>query len=301
MFKHLKLELFYLRKAFFAYKSGFRYIFNKYLLARKILNYQGVFERPTNNNDLSIHVLSCHRDLVMLIWSLFSFYQVMVSLGQLFIHSDGGLQNNDKKILKEFFPYAKIIEPEEFLEEYKSELERYPLLKKFRTEYPRYFLLKKLIDPYFVSPNPCRLIIDSDLLWFQRPVAIENELRYNCQHSLMMALKEPNPVFRVYFKDGTRLNDELALFNSGLVLYHRKNFNLNKLTQYFEKIDINNKYNSHFIEQGGYASCLENLEKLPSDKYVIKNKVDEMTIVKHYTSPRRPFFYLEGLEKIKNP
>ncbi len=299
-FKRLKLEFFYLRKAFFAYKNGWHYVYNRYFLAPKILNHAGVLERASNHNDLSVHVLTCHHDLVMLIWSLASFYQVMSIIGELYIHNDGTLNVRDKKILKKFFPSAKIIEPNEFFEKRNSELERCPLIKKIRDECPEYVLLKKLLDPYLVSDKKHLLIIDSDLMWFKRPEEIEQEIQNGCLNSLMMSgAAKDGQLNYVYYQDGTKLSADLAAFNSGIVLYRKENFNLEKLVNYLAKIDLAKPANKHFIEQAGYASCLENLKCLLEDKYVVKEMVDDKILVKHYTSPRRPLFYLEGLEKIK--
>ena len=150
-------------KAFFEYHQGFKYVKNRYFLAKKILKVKKSFEKPINNQDLSVHVLTGHRDLVMLVWALASYYLVSQAIGQLYIHSDGTLDKGDKKIIKKFFPSAQVVEPAEFLEKFDSELMNYPLVKKYRTQYPQFFLLKKLLDPYFYSTKRLRLIIDSDL------------------------------------------------------------------------------------------------------------------------------------------
>lgn len=297
-YQNIKLEFFYWRKAFFEYKKGFKYFKNRYFLAVKILKKAEVLERPINTDNLSVHILSCHRHLIMLIWSLASFYQVMDAFGELYVHSDGTLNKKDKKILNKFFPSARIIEPQEFLEEYRGALEKYPLIKEFRFDYPQFFLLKKLIDPYFVSDKKRRLIIDSDLIWFKKPEIIEENI--NSQKSLMMQGRVGAQANHVYFKDGSRLVDKLANYNSGIVLYAKENFNLGRLIEFLEKIDLNRKENEHFIEQAGYAYSLDNLHGLPEGDYQIKDAARQQTIVKHYTAPRRPWFYLEGLELLKN-
>ncbi len=163
----VKLELFYIRKAFFTYRRGFKYLINKYFLAPRILKVKKVLEKPINHQDLSIHILSSHRDLINLVWALASFYKNAGISGQLYIHSDGSLNNEDQKLLKIFFPSALVIRPDDFLKRHLADLESYPLIKKFRTEYQKLFLLKKLIDPYFVSSSKLHLIIDTDLLWFK--------------------------------------------------------------------------------------------------------------------------------------
>ena len=104
----------------------------------------------------------------------------------------------------------------------------------------------------------------------------------------------------VYFKDHQRLSDELATFNAGIVFYHQDNFNLAKLQSYLNNIDTQISRNFYFIEQAGHAYCLENLQKLPAEKYIIAANLSPTTVIKHYTSPRRPLFYINGINMVKD-
>src|SRR3989338_7135123 len=106
-FKKLKLEIFYLQAAFRQYRQGPDYLRHRYFFARKILNLRKIFQNPINYNNLSIHFLSCHRDLIPFIWSLASFflssprylfpfiwslaifYLAFVFFGHLIFHNDG--------------------------------------------------------------------------------------------------------------------------------------------------------------------------------------------------------------------
>lgn len=295
-FSRLKLELFYLIKAF-RYKIGWTYFNYKFLLAPKILKSKQVFEKPITDKNLSMHLLTCHRDLIMLIWSLASFYHSSRVVGELFIHNDGSLTNKNKNRIKKFFPNCRIVGAEELLEDTTNRINNYPMIKKFRTEYKKFILLKKLIDPYFISDKQYRLIIDSDLLWFNHPVEFQDQLNSGCQQSLMMTAESNCPV---YFKDGQRLPDSLAKLNSGVILYRQDNFDLVKLESYFNSLDLNNNDNRHFIEQAGYGYCLKNVSALPMTRYIVKGQVQDQTVMRHYTSPRRVWLYVEGLKILKN-
>lgn len=296
-FKPLKLEFFYWRKSLFEYRALFKYLKNKYILAKKILVQPRIIEKPVTNRNLSVHLLTCHRDLIMTLWSLESFYRHMSEIGQLYIHSDGSLDNEDKFILAQFLPSAEIIEPVYFEKKFYHELVQSSIIKKLRLDNKKNFLLKKLIDPFFISTSPLRLIIDSDLLWFQPPTAIIREIKNGADNSLMMG---NNGNCYVYFKNNEKISAELASYNSGIVLYHRDNFDFSKLISFLEALDDMNPANLHFMEQAGYASCLKNLIKLPESRYAIKEELNNEIVVKHYTSPRRPLFYIEGLNQIIN-
>jgi len=294
-FEDFKLELFYFRKALFQYKSFFKYVYNKYFLSKKLINSNKVLEKEVNNKDLSIHVMACQRDFPMILFSLKSAYNALKNIGQLYIHNNVNLTNNQKRILKKFFPSAILINSDNFLKE--NNLDNHPLIKKFRAskEYKRFFA--KFVDPYFASSTKYRLIIDSDLFWFKHAQEIDQQIDQGCPNSLIMQNNGKSPV---YFKDGSKLDDKLASYNSGIVLYKKENLNLDKLNQYLEKIDEDNRENHHFIEQAAYAYCLDDLTPLPEDKYVIKQDLNPDITVIHYTSPRRPLFFIEAVEKIKN-
>jgi hypothetical protein len=295
-FKKAKLEFFYWRKCIFEYRNFWKYIYSRYFLAKRILRHKGVLEKPINNPDLSIHILTCHRDFIMSLWSLASFYQLSGISGQLHVHNDGSLTQKDKNNFKKLFPNCIFIEQED-IDPKIHRLNNHLEVKKNRTEKAdSYFLLKKLIDPFLVSDKNNILVIDSDLIWLKNSFEIQEELQKDSQNSLATA---NNKLTYIYFKNGDRISTNLASFNSGIVLYKKNNFNLDRLEEYFEKFDYKNPKNKHFIEQAGYAYCLENLKKLPEEKYVIDKNIDDSTRVRHYTSPRRPLFYAEGLSKIK--
>lgn len=292
--KQLKLEFFYLRKAFFEYHHGISYIKNKYFFAKKIFTSNASLDHAPTRNDLSVHVLTCHRDIVMLTWSLASYYRVGKVFGELFIHDDGSLTGEDKVTIRRLFPHAQLVDTRLFLDDYKEELAPYPLIREWRAK-PRFFLLKKLIDQYFVSQKSLRLVIDSDLLWFAQPSDLEKMFESWQAPTLMMQNNTPAPVF---FRDGTAVDERVASFNSGIVLYHRDSFNLERLAEYFSRVDESDARNVHFIEQAAFAYCLDNLSALSVEQYHIKGGLTGKTIVKHYTSPRRPLLYIEGLPRL---
>ena len=290
--KRLKKEIFYLRKAFFEYGNGFAYLYKKYFLAQKIYHKHSI-EKPVNNHNLSLHVLTGKSDFTMLLWSLHSFYQQMSEIGQLYIHNDGTLTPRNFGLLKKYLPSAKIVQPDDVL----RLIEKHEVIQRFRTQFPKYFLLKKIIDTFFISDASMHLIIDSDLYWFAQPTELEQEIKNGAAHSL--AMKNSTPCY-VYFK-GSTLSEDKAMVNTGVVLYRKDNFNLQKLSEYLNSIDTTNEKNDHFIEQAGFASVLENLHILPEGRYSIKGKVSSETVVRHYTSPRRLLFFTEALPiAIKN-
>jgi hypothetical protein len=223
---------------------------------------------------------------------LASFYKVAHTIGHLFIHNDSTLNDQDRKILKRLFPSAVIMESDS-VGALVGQLEGYPSIQNCWVKYGHRFQVKKLICPFIVGNNKYSLFIDGDILWFRRPEMIEEEIKNGCSRSLMASSCLPN---YVYFKDGSRVSEESALYNSGIVLYNKGNFNLSKLSVFIESIDLGRTY---FIDQGGYVACLENLKKLPPEDYSIDMKVGNNTVARHYTRPRRHLFYTEGMSILR--
>ncbi len=294
LIKKIKLDFFHIRKAFFAYGQGWAYLYYRYIVAPKILRLKTPLDRPISYPDFSIHILTCHRDLLMFVWSLASFYRHSDIVGQVVVHDDGSLTASDQALIKRLFPSVDIRQTSDFLKDYQSNLNNYPILNDFRANYKN-FSFKKLIDPYFVSIKSFRLVVDSDLFWFRSPIVIKQALNGSNDKSLM---QQNNIPIYVSFKDGSIVADYLAQANSGIVFYRRENFDLEKLREFFDKLDTNIEKNLHFADQLGYAYSLKNLSFLPSEIYPIKSPWTDEVSIKHYTGPRRSLFYVEGVKRL---
>jgi hypothetical protein len=122
--KDIKKELFYIRKSFFQYKKGWQYLYFKYIFAPRILKIKRRLDKPINQPDLSVHILTCHRDVVMTTWALCSFYHNSGLSGRLYIHNDGSLTDKDEEVFKIFFPESLVVNSSNFLQDYSEEINR---------------------------------------------------------------------------------------------------------------------------------------------------------------------------------
>ena len=294
--KQLKLEFFYLRQAARVHHAGWRYLYNKFFLAEKIKKINQPLEKPLTNQNLSIHILTCHRDTTATLWALASFYHAATTIGQLFIHNDGSLTNADESLFKKFFPSAKLINAATVTDTYKKQLRVQPTLLSIRQRYAN-FSLKKIIDPYIVSDKQIRLLIDSDILWYRQPTSLEALINSGAPQS---AMQLNNGITDATFSDGIKLEPSLNKFNAGIILYNIANFDTDKLAEFFNRLDTKNPRNLHFADQTGHPYCLQNLIALPSETYTIKQAVTPATVARHYTGPRRTLLYLEGIPRLAN-
>jgi hypothetical protein len=228
----------------------------------------------------------------MLLWALASWHKIITDVAQVNVHDDGTFTVDDRELIKSLFPYAKIIDYKWATENATTNwLCDLPAARFYRAE-RKYYKAVKLIDPYFISRSHAVLILDTDVLWFRQPVELINSIHYG-QSSLFW----PNPKSNSFlFKNGMNLRPDLTYLNSGLVYYKKEDFDLSILEEFCQ--NIGPQMDPPFRDQPGYAYILGGLNSyytLPIDKYIIKGPVQERTVAKHYTGPRREQFWFEGV------
>lgn len=277
-------------KAFLKYGMGWTYLYYRFWVAPRILKVRCI-ERPVTHPELSMHILFGARDFLMALWSLASFYRVSSVRGTLYLHSDGTLIDTHRVTLARLFPNAVFVDARSILTTYAEFFAQHEDLKLFRTQYTK-FQSKKLLDPFLVSSAPYRLVLDSDMLWFKDPTELKIAVEGGVQRAVMMSDRtgEGGRSY-VTFKDGTRISEDIAACNSGITLYRKDQFNLSALSAYIAKTDYVHK---KFTDQACYATVL-NPELLPESRYLIKGKLTDQVVLRHYTNPSRAKFHCYGL------
>lgn len=85
-----------------------------------------------------------------------------------YVHDDGSLMDQDKQLIRQHVPGAKIVDrawaDREFAERVNDDF-----LLKVRSSYTSYL---KLFDPTLVSPHERILVVDTDVLFLKRPLEI---------------------------------------------------------------------------------------------------------------------------------
>ncbi len=288
--KKVKEILHMLKKVFFVYRAPFSFFYYRYVVAPRITRVKTPLEKEVTHPNLSIHMLTCHRDTLIALWSLASFYHSAKVIGRLTLHDDGTLTEGDVALFKRLFPSITIVPVHDFFERHPYELDVHPVLKKFRTVYTK-FQSKKLIDVFFERKGDIVLYLDSDMLWFSNPTELEEAVERGA-HDVSYTMSNGKDRIHVDFKDGSRTTDEVAECNSGVTLFHKDNFDLNDVSAYVNACDYMNK---KFTDQACFGTVLKNVQILPRDRYFIKGKINDHTVMRHYTGPSREKFYFNGV------
>ncbi len=293
---NLKKNLAIMYKVFFRYKAGFRYLYYRYIVAQRITKWRTPLERNITHPNLSIHMLTCHRDAVLAAWSLASYYASSKAIGHLTLHNDGSLTQAEIVMFKRLFPSATIVNAHNFFSEHRDALREYPILKKFRSEFTG-FQAKKIIDVYFEAKADIILFLDSDLLWFKNPKELVDAIDTNDVRTYTYMMSNHPERIHVTFKDGSQTDDKTAECNSGIILFHRDNYELGKVSTYISRVDYLSK-ESIFSDQACFGTVLEPVRILPRDTYFIKGGITQDTVMRHYTGPSREKFYFYGINRI---
>ncbi len=283
-------ELLYFYNATVRYRRPFTYLSAR-CFSSKLRKSAKRLDNTQSVSDFSVHLLSGHHYVDLLLWALYSWYRALPASGQVFVHDDGSFDASDRAIILKLFPSAKIVDYAWAKKQTDVWLKDYPNIRDFRKADDKYIYALKLVDPFFVSSSDRVLVADVDVLWFSRPEEILNLLKTG--KNFMMQGKGKMD-YRL--KDGRELPEEIARANAGVVGYQKTPAYLRALEEFFA---LNGKDNpSRLIDQAGYAFVLNrsgDLRLLPPEKYPIKGAVGPQTQARHYTGPRRELFWIEGV------
>lgn len=309
--KKIKLELFFLYKLFNPkytpvcagdFRCYASYFKNRFFGGSLFKKFQGFkFE---GDDGFEIHILCQKSDIWMMAWSLYSFlYFSGLKPSAIIVHDDGSLGAADKSILTSKFGKLQVI-PRKTADEKVAGLLENEKARHYRKHgHP---LILKLTDVFILSSAPKVMILDSDVLFFNRPEEIIKFVKGESGlDALISGLPESFDKFRIlvnneYLKSHGLIDKKIEYMNSGIILYNRSSLPIDMLYEYFD--NCLRGYGDYFVEMTGWNCLIGQLKYdfLPPDKYIIKGKISDMTTAKHYTSGRRQELYAHGIDLFKN-
>ncbi len=307
MLKKLKMELFFIRRLFsqkYDFIDYFNYFKNK-LFGNQFLpklSKQGC----SVNNDFEIHVLCQKDDADMLEWALKSFLYFSKLCPNIVVHDDGSFDKKSASILESRFDNLKVL----FRTEVDELIKNYPGLpediRKYRDK--GHAVVMEFFDIFLLSKSKKVMICDSDLLFFRRPAEIIDFVNGGSRFDALISCQYGTydlKVSREYEERHKLIEKRAGLMNPGLILVNRESLTLDMFVDYFR--NTRREIKDYFLGMAGWGSLISqiNFDFFPADTYIIKNRPNEKTIMKHFTSPRRYDFYAYGIDiarkNMKNP
>lgn len=273
------------------YQYGLRTAYLRDIVRFRILDTQPIAN--TTDSTCEIHVFTCSKDWLNLIWALKSFYWASKRHYALCIHDDGTLAEGERDVLRQHFPNARVIDRPSADAQVLAELQAYPRCLEFRQTN---HLAPKVFDFASYLESDRMLLLDSDILFFAEPTELLRRIE-----SPEYALNTVNgDVSSAYTVDPQVVKDRLGFevidrFNSGLGLIHRSSMRLDWIEELLALPDIV----GHFwrIEQTLYAlfSSRFGAELLPSAYDVHLEGGINGAPCRHYVGKIRQLMYSEGM------
>ncbi len=286
----------FLLKARQTFGHGLRVAYYRDIVRPRIVNRTPV--HGLTDARCEIHVLTSKNDWLTLLWGLHSFFSVTDHRFRLCIHEDGSLPEEAVDTLRKHFPDGRVIRRTEADALAKSRLKDHPRCRAFRNFHP---LALKVFDFNFFLESDRMFILDSDILFFQEPVALLSTLLDDGQRANALNLDWDYG----YSLPEERIRGRLSAYpfipriNSGLGLIHKESIPLDWAEEILDDPDIFNR--PHCVEQTIIALCSarHGFTPLP-DEYSVRLKARDAEPVKHYTSPIRHLLYGQGIADLLN-
>lgn len=278
------------------FKGGARAIWHREITRRRILGSRAV--RTPASAASEIHVLTGKSDWLNSLWALKAFYANAHRQYSLAIHDDGSLKEADFLTLQAHFPDARVITRAQADREMNEFLKNYPNSRHFRATN---YLAQKVFDLEFYLRGQNMLLLDSDVLFFDRPLELEirsdsrsyslNTLNRNSGFGYAMSSE-------AILKDfGIHLSGDI---NSGLGILQKGTLNIEWIEKWLQSEELRRGH-PHRVEQTLIAMCCvkSGFEYLPESYNVYNGPTELKYPVRHYYGPVRQLMYAEGLPRIK--
>lgn len=247
---------------------------------------------------LEVHMLVGNRTWLMALWAAKSFQWATGFLWDFVFQDDGSLRQVQIEELKRMFPAAVVRAKAEADAEMEWKLAGRPACLNARS---KHVMFLKMFDPYFHSSRDRYLLLDSDVLFFQKPQEILD----------WSEDKNPGFLFDPDVKDSYSIpaNELEAFFgvnilrraNAGLALIPRAGVDLDVVEEYLVRFEQQSVHNL-WLEQTAYvllASKWAGSAGLLPESYEMSFEPcrQKGCVARHYvgTHDSRPHFFREGV------
>ncbi len=268
-------------------KEGLLKAFQRWRLWRKILKTPPV--ATGIEGDTEVRLMCYYLDYLCAIWALKSFYAASAATYPLTIQIQGQAAPKVERTLRHHFPNARIVkqaEADEAVEPYLTAHGYTNLLEARRVNQ----YTQKLTDNIILSAFKNILLLDSDVLFFNKPQEL---LNYEGPHIFQ---QDPESNYVVEQAKGITPAPRL---NAGIMKFRRESINLARCNAYLE--DFPNYQG--WLEQtllALHAAETNTADVLP-ESYLIsfERNIDPNTLkARHYAGPTRPMLTEEGMPQL---
>lgn len=212
---------------------------------------------------------------------------------------DDGTLAGHRRALERLFPAALFVNPGEIAERVEQHLplKRFPSLRERREHYP---LIRKLIDPHLGSKG-WKLVLDSDMLFFRRPVLLNEWLREPIHPLQMVDVEESYGYSR-------ELLEELAdgpipeRMNIGICGLESETIDWVRIENWITKL-VRQCGTHYLMDQALVAMMMSGMERVvaPPEDYITlpddPECADPRAVMHHYVALSKRCYFRVGWRK----
>ena len=311
IFKTLKKDLFYIRRLLaegYGPRYWWPYIKNRFL-GNYLFRYLSRYDYQVDP-DLEVHAICCKGDIWMLAWMMRSLLATSNLKPVLIVHEDGTIDKSTEQLILSKFPNTKIMfrwETKKLI----SEMSDLPeVIRKASKDCHLFF--ERLLNIFIFSKAKKIIVSDSDILYYKTPIELINFVHDRSSYDALVSAsqyvlsgpKDGKGTFDLmmdsYYTQKYNLSDNVIQYlNGGYIIIDREKLNTDQLIEFLTHTV--RPVSNYFIEMSCFACILAqlNYKFLPVDTYHFKDPVSDITILKHFTSPRRYEMFAYGIDKAR--
>jgi hypothetical protein len=273
-------------------KHGPSYFWRRYIAPSKILKAPRI---ETNESaDITVCVLTSRNDWLMCLWSLASFYKFTGLRLPLLIYSDGTLSSRHTERIRSVFPNARIVDPAAADAAVSTALDGFPLCRQFRLVQP---CARRIIDLPILCRSRSMLMLDSDVLFFQRPEELLMHLNADRVRNFVFERDPQDSYFDSRENIRARFHVAIASqVNCGIMIADISRFEYARIEAWLANDSLQKKH--HWVEQtlwAMYAGEAQTAFLSKAYDVTMSPDIEANAVMKHYIKPIRDFFYTRGI------
>jgi hypothetical protein len=239
--------------------------------------------RCDRNSHLKVWLVSSRADILMAMWCLKSLFFYSKETWDVWIADHGDINPEQMGLLEWHFPEIRILPRDHLDAKSVGPTKPYPNSNWLRHN-RKYAPSLKLFDPIFNLDDGRFLLLDSDVLFFQRPLEILN----------MLKLQEKNIPFQFNVETS-------GAINSGLAIIDKSALNLADIERALSSMTTRQR-NSWCVEQDIYIEIAKGRCAALPPFYAVQPIGDDVhsnVISCHYIGVCRHAFYRQGINRLR--
>ncbi|MDP3792316.1 MAG: hypothetical protein Q8Q89_01160 [bacterium] len=279
----------------FNFKCYMRYFKNRFLGDFLVSRIKPIYFSP--RPDFELHMLSQGGNLWISVCSIRSFLCQSKLCPKIVIHDDGSMSEKSIGILKNKFSGLEVITRKEADDLIFNKLGLPDKIKESRKS--RNNLILRVVDFPLLSRANKIMIMGDDILFFKRPQEIIDFVEGRSPYQSLISEQSGDydlGMDEYYASKYQLIKKRVGYMNADLIVFERNIFTVDKILEFFEHSIKGPDY--YFSEMAAMGSIISqsNFNFLPKDKYHIKSAVNENTVAKHFTGPRRQDYFAYGID-----